>query len=181
LIIAADPDYPLLSFENLLELHVLSSARRLHGVKLNPIRKAVAYLRNKLGSQHPLADHAMLTNGSSLFIDRYGDLVNISEDGQLHMKELLFDHLKRIVRDDNGIPIKLLPFTRNAYQTSPELVAINPRVKSGRPCINGTGVPTSIIAERYDAGDSIKLLVEDYGRSPEEIEEAVRYESRRAS
>ena len=40
--------------------------------------------------------------------------------------------------------------------------------------IAGTGIPTFIIAERYAAGDSSADLAKDYGRSQEEIEEAVR-------
>ncbi len=42
----------------------------------------------------------------------------------------------------------------------------------------GTGIATSTVAERYKAGESIAALVDDYGRPPEEIEEAVRCELR---
>ena len=107
-------------------------------------------------------------------------MVNISQDGQLQMKLVLDNHLKRI-EWSKGLPIKLFPFTRTDYQTSPRFVAIDPTVKFGKPCISGTGIPTSIIAERYTAGDSIRLLAEDYGRTGEEIEEAIRYESRAAA
>lgn len=180
LVVPADQDYPLLSFQNLLELHVLCSLRGFYRLKLPSVRQAVSYLRKRFNSEHPLIDRQMLTDGTSLFIDRYGQMVNISQDGQLQMKLVLDNHLKRI-EWSKGLPIKLFPFTRTDYQTSPRFVAIDPTVKFGKPCISGTGIPTSIIAERYTAGDSIRLLAEDYGRTGEEIEEAIRYESRAAA
>jgi uncharacterized protein (DUF433 family) len=123
----------------------------------------------------------MLTDGKSLFIEQYGQVVNVSEEGQMEMKSVLDAYLKRIQWNEDGIPIRLFPFTRTKYENSPPFVAIDPRIRSGRPCIAGTGVPTSMIAERHEAGDSIALLAKDYGRSQEEIEEALRYESRAAS
>ncbi len=56
-----------------------------------------------------------------------------------------------------------------------------PKIRFGKPCIRGTRIPTAIIVERHQAGDSILLLAEDYGRKAEEIEEAIRYEGRIAS
>jgi uncharacterized protein (DUF433 family) len=40
----------------------------------------------------------------------------------------------------------------------------------------GTGIATTVIAQRYKAGESIAELAEDYGRSTPEIEEAIRCE-----
>lgn len=181
LIAVVDPARGLLSFLNLVELHVISSVRRVHKLKLKAVRRAIDYLRKKFPSEHPLIDRQMLTNGKDLFVEQYGELVNISEQGQLEMKIVLDAFLKRIRRDEKGIPIQLFPFTRPRIETSPEFIAIDPRVCFGKPCIAGTGIPTRIIAERHEAGDSIALLAEDYGRPTEEIEEALRYESRAAS
>ncbi len=123
----------------------------------------------------------MLTDGKNLFIEQYGQLVSISEDGQLAMKAVLEAHLQRIERDAKGVPIRLFPFTRSRIEESPQFIVIDPQIRFGKPCITGTRVPTSIIAERHEAGDSIALLADDYGRSTEEIEEALRYERRAAS
>jgi len=62
----------------------------------------------------------------------------------------------------------------------PSIVVVNPSISFGRPVLEGTGVVTSILAERYKAGDSLDALAEDYGRPKEEIEEAIRYEIRAA-
>ncbi len=173
----ADPKSPLLSFLNLVELHILSSIRRVHQVKPKAVRRAIRYLREKYRPEHPLLAQQMLTDGKSLFIEQYGELVDISAEGQLRMKSVLDAYLKRIEWDESGIPIRLFPFSRSRIEQSPQLIVIDPRIRSGKPCIAGSAIPTNIIAERYKAGDSLKLLVKDYGRSEEEIEEALRYES----
>lgn len=181
LVCPADPDNRLLSFLNLVELHVIASIRRVHHLQLKAVRRAIDYLRRSFGSSHPLLDRQMMTDGKDLFIHRYGELVNISADGQMHMRAILDAYLRRVEWDDKHIPIRLFPFTRSTVENTPQLIAIDPRIRAGRPCIAGTGIPTIIIAERHKAGDSVQVLVTDYVRSPEEIEEALRYESRAAS
>jgi len=167
----------LLSFQNLVELHVLSAIRRNHDVKLPAVRKAVTYLRKSLHTDHPLSDRQMLTDGKDLFIEQYGELINASQDGQMEMKLVLEAYLRRIERDPAGSPVKLYPFTRSHLPDDVRPVSIDPRVSFGRPCLAGTGIPTAVIMERYKAGDTIGLLAVDYRRAPDEIEEAIRYEA----
>jgi uncharacterized protein (DUF433 family) len=181
LIEPADPKNRLLSFVNLVELHVIASIRWVHLLKAKPVRKAIDYLRERFGSRHPFIDQRMLTDGSYLFIEQFGQLVNVSQGGQTHLRDTLDAYLKRIEWDESHIPIRLFPFTRLAIENVPQLVAINPRVRSGQPCITGTGIPTRIISQRHAAGDSVALLAADYGRTAEEIEEAIRYERRTAA
>jgi uncharacterized protein (DUF433 family) len=181
LIPAADPQGRLLSFLNLVELHVLSSLRRIPPVKPKAVRRTIQHLRRKFHSSHPLRDRQVLTEGKSPFLEQYAAVVSIPAQEQVEMQAILDTYLKRIEWDEEGNPIRLYPFTRLRYKTAPPFVVIDPRIRSGQPCIAGTGVPTSIIAERHEAGDSIAQLAKDYGRSTEEIEEALRYESRAAS
>lgn len=177
----ADTDEQLLSFLNLVELHILSALRRDHDVKIREVRKAIAYLRTAMKTDHPLADQQMLTDGKDLFIERYGELVCCSQQGQLNMKSILGTYLERIERNRDGLPIRLFPFISTRLDEESRYVAIDPRVGFGRPCIAGTGIPTAAIVERSKAGELIKDLAEDYGRSPREIEEAIRYEERPAA
>jgi uncharacterized protein (DUF433 family) len=181
LIDIADPDGRLLSFRNLGELHVLGSIRRAHQVKMPAVRQAIDYLRQQFRSDHPLLEKKMLTDGKDLFIEQYENLVTITRHGQMAMKLIMAVYLRRIEWDNAGMPVRLFPFTRDRYEESPEIVSIDPRIRFGKPCINGTRIPTSIIAERHQAGDSIDFLAKDYGRTAEEIEEAIRYEGRIAA
>ena len=166
----------LLSFTNLVEAHVLDAIRRKHRVPLDNVRRALQYLQREYPSRHPLADQNFETDGLDLFIEKYGSLINISQEGQLAIKDLLKAYLSRIERGSDGLPIRLFPFTRKGHLEEPKAVVIDPQVSFGRPILAGTGIATSMIAERYKAGESIHELAEDYGRQTNEIEEAIRYE-----
>lgn len=171
-----DPHIRSLSFINLIEVHVLDAIRRQHSVPLDKIRTAIDYLREHFGSEHPLAEESFATDGLDLFVQKYGQLINVSRAGQLGIKTLLEAHLRRIERDAKGVALRLYPFTRKRSPEEPRSVVIDPYVSFGRPVLVGTGIATSVIAERYKAGESIEQLCSDYGRQPLDIEEAIRCE-----
>jgi len=181
------PDgYPtLLSFINLVELHVLAAIRRKHTVPMPKVRAAIEYLksntRKAADKRHPLISKQLETDGLDLFIQRYGELVSISQAGQMAMREVMSAALHRIERDARGIPIRLYPFTRSNIKDAPAMVVIDPLLSAGRPVIAGTGLATEIIAERYKAGESIEELTRDYERKEAEIEEAIRCELQAAA
>jgi uncharacterized protein (DUF433 family) len=171
----ADSRRNLLSFRNLTELHVLSAIRRNHGVKMKVVRSAVRFLRLQFNSRQPLIEQEMLTDGKDLFIHYYGSLVNISMNGQRAMREMLEQFLKRIEWDENKLPVRLYPLVGQKVDDA-RPVLIDPRIRFGQPCLAGTRITTSVIAERHKAGDSVEELAEDYGRSPAEISAGLRYE-----
>lgn len=166
----------LLSFVNLVQAHVLDSIRSRYNVPLHKVRGGIAYLRRQFRADHPLADHLIETNSRDLFVRKLGQLINISREGQLAMREVLDAYLQRIEWDDSGLAMKLYPFTRKRDLNEPRVVVIDPRVSFGRPVLVGTGIPTAVIADRYKAGESIDELARDYERRRLEIEEAIRCE-----
>lgn len=176
LITAAAKDPLVLSFFNLVELHLLAAIRRKHAVSMPNVRRAIGYLSDRYQANHPLLVKELETDGLDLFIRNYGELINVSRDGQIAMRHVMEEALKRIERDDNNIPAKLYPFTRAQIDNAPTLIVIDPALSGGRPVITGTGLATEIIAERYKAGESIHALADDYGREYTEIEEAIRCE-----
>jgi uncharacterized protein (DUF433 family) len=181
LVTPADAPTHGLSFVNLLELHVLGAIRRQHGVEMARVRKAIRHLERQFNSRHPLIDREMLTDGTDLFVEQLGLLVNVSRDGQLGIRDLLEQHLRRIERDARGLAIRLYPFTRAAGMAAPRFVVIDPRMAFGRPVISGSRIPTADVFERFKAGDSLETLLAEYGRTTEEIQEAIRYEAERAA
>lgn len=145
------------------------------------VRKAINFLKRKFKlsteeKKHPLLSHEMATDGLDLFVEKYGALININQDGQIVLKGILSAALQRIDRDNHKIPIKLYPFTHSKIEDSPTLIVIESGLSAGRPVINGTGLAAEIIAERYKAGESIRELAHDYEISQKEVEEAVRYQ-----
>ena len=187
LIEVPEPDVTptLLSFMNLVELHVVAAIRRRHEVKMPNLRSAIDYLRERTSNpaerRHPLVGRELETDGLDLLVERYGRLVNVSRAGQVVIRERLGAALERIERDTDGLPIRLYPFTRSTVRQTPSIIVIDPRLSAGRPVITGTGLATEVIAERYEAGESIDELAADYEREEREIEEAIRYELRVAA
>jgi len=182
LILLDDPSRQYLSFINLVEAHVLAAIRRHHGVKLPKVRVALDYVKHHFKIERPLIEQAFQTDGLDLFVERYGDLINTSQEGQRAMKEILGVYLKRIERDATGLPLKLYPFTRDTESEAspafdPRVVVMNPTVSFGRPVIAGTGIPVSSIYERYRAGDSVADLARDFRLEIGAIEEAIRCEA----
>jgi len=166
----------LLSFINLVEVHVLDALRTQQQISLQKVRRALQYLERELHTPHPLAQQRFETDGVNLFVRRYGQLVNISESGQLAMRQLLEAYLRRVEHDEAGLVARLYPFTRKRSPDEPRAVVIDPRIAFGRPVLVGTGIPTAVVAERYKAGESVDDLAGDYGRGRLEIEEALRCE-----
>lgn len=176
IVLLPEKERPLLSFINLVEVHVLDAIRRKHEVPLKKVRGALDYLQRHFPSAHPLADQRFETDGINLFVQKYGQLINISQDGQLAIRNMLEAHLRRIERDEAGLAVRLFPFTRKRDLDEPKFVVIDPYVSFGRPVLVGSGVRTAVVAERYKAGESVDQLAEDYGRKRLEIEEAIRCE-----
>ncbi len=171
-----------LSFINLVEAHVLAAIRRRHGIKLPKVRKALDYVRRQFRIERPLINEAFQTDGLDLFVERYGELINASREGQRAMKEIIGVYLKRIEWDAKGLPIRLYPFTRDtqskaAPASDPRMVVMNPTVSFGRPVIAGTGIPVASIYERYRTGDSVADLARDFRVETSAIEEAIRCEA----
>jgi uncharacterized protein (DUF433 family) len=171
----ADRDEKLLSFRNLVELHVLAAIRRQYGVSLQNVRRAVEFMRKRLRSEHPLASHRMLTDGKDLLVRHAGDLLNVSKAGQIEM-DIVSAFLSRIEFARDGALLRLFPFTTTSIDSDPRTVVIDPRVQFGRPCVLGTGIPTEVIAERFQAGERIEDLSTDYGITDRQVEDAIRYE-----
>jgi uncharacterized protein (DUF433 family) len=161
-----------LTFTNLVEVHVLAAMRRKHALPLPVIRRAVTYVHNELEVPHPLATEQFKTNGADLFVERLGDLINASQEGQLGMKSVLAGCLDRVEYDREGRAIRLFPVLRRA--DGAKTIVIDPRRAFGRPVMVGTSVPASDVRERFDAGDSVDVLARDFEVAPELIEDALR-------
>lgn len=176
-IIRRPPESEQLSFYNLIEAFVLGALRQRHNIPLQQIRRDMAALdRLYPDIAHPLVEIDLSTRGRQVFAYSSDYLTNLSRGGQLAIAEVLRPYLERVEKSPQGV-VRLFPLTRTDPAKSPRLIAIDPRVAFGRPVIAGTGIPTSIIHERWKAGDSVTALAEDYNRTTDEIEEALRYEA----
>lgn len=176
LIKPADRTHVLLSFNNLVEAHVLRALRTTHGSPIPQIRTAINYASRELGIERLLLSEELQTSAGDLFLSRLGQLINLSRSGQLAMRKMLEGHLRRVERDLSGMPLRLLPFVSTEDGNAPRLITIDPAIGFGRPILSSRGIATSTIVERIDAGEEVAAVAEDYGVTSDEVTEAVIYE-----
>src|SRR5262245_20263568 len=69
------PKSSLLSFFNLVEVHVLRGLRTKLAIKLPFIRKALEYVKEQYGWERPLIQQEFKTDGVRLFVEKLGTLV----------------------------------------------------------------------------------------------------------
>jgi hypothetical protein len=86
----------LLSFSNLIEAHVLRSLRTEHGVPVKALRSALSYAENALGIDRLLLRPELRADAGRILLERYGQLIDLSTSGQLAMRLLFDEHLKRV-------------------------------------------------------------------------------------
>lgn len=166
----------MLSFWNLIEAHVLRSLRTEHGVSLKDLRAAIRYAERELSIERLLLNKELRTQAGKVFLDRYGELINLSASGQLAMRKIFDEHLKRVEWGNWEFPVRLYPFVLTEEPIAGKPIAIDPTIAFGRPVLLRRGISTGAIAERIDAGETVRDLAADYDLEQSEIEQAILYE-----
>ncbi len=167
---------PRLSFWNLIEAHVLRSLRTDHGVSVRALRIAIAYAEKELSIHRLLLRQELSTDAGKIFLERYGELIELSASGQLAMRRVLAEHLKRVEWDSSKFPVQLYPFLLAEASAAERPIVIDARIAFGRPVVVRKSISTWAIAERLDAGESVDDVAADYDLDPSEIEQAAVYE-----
>ena len=174
-----NPSLSQLSFTNLIEAHVLRVIREVHQIPLKNVRVALDYMADRLNTPHPLVTKAFKTDGVSLFLDHFDELVNVTQWGQLGIKAILDNLLTRIEWGEQDIVCRLFPYIdQGIARDEPKVITIDPAVSFGRPTLTGTGIPTKMIADLYEAGDSPELIADEYDCDPKVIAKVIQFESR---
>jgi uncharacterized protein (DUF433 family) len=168
---------PELSFINLLECHVLKALTTRYRMRMQRVRDGLTTLKNMFKSEHPLLDRRFRTDGVYLFLQESttGAPLNLSKGGQFALKEIMDVYLERVVWNDNGL-VKYYPFVYKERANEPKIVSMTPMISFGQSVIDGTGISTAVIASRFAAREDPEALATEYGRSKEEIWEAIRWE-----
>lgn len=171
-----NPEAKELSFTNLIEAHVLRAIRVEHQIRLDTIRIALNYINAELKIPHPLAKVTLRTDGTALYIEHLGKLLDASKSGQIAIRETLENYLTRIDVDEKGFASRLFPFLHPNQKDDPKIVMIDPNISFGRPVLVGTRIPISILADRFRTGESIEELSIDFSCDFSLIQAALEYE-----
>jgi uncharacterized protein (DUF433 family) len=160
----------------LVEAHVLRALRTEHGVKLKALRAAIRYAEGELKIERLLLNSELRSHAGEVFLTHYGDLISLSHSGQLAMRKMLQEYLRRIEWDGAEFPVRLHPFVLSEAAADGMPIAIDPLIAFGRPVVKSRSISTAAIAGRIDAGETVVELATDYGLSQQEIEQAILYE-----
>jgi uncharacterized protein (DUF433 family) len=163
-----------LSYMQLIEVAVVAAFRRA-GVKLRVVRAAREYASRIFKKEFPFSEYRFKTDGKDLLMDYEqiegskgkGKLLIANRDGQLAWSEII-GTLKSFEYDDDGVVVRW----HLAGETSP--VFIDPRIAFGAPTVSGT--PTWIIKDRWNVGESVDDIADDFGLKKTEVKKALQFE-----
>lgn len=162
-----------LSYMQLIEVAVVAAFRRA-GVTLKEIKKAREYSQSVLKVEYPFSEYHFKTDGRNLLMNYEqlegkkgkGKFLTANKHGQLAWSEIV----KTL--DDFDYHQNLAIRWRVAGDGSP--VVIDPRISFGAPTVAGT--PTWIIRGRWEAGESIEDIAEDFGLKKTDVKKALVFE-----
>jgi uncharacterized protein (DUF433 family) len=158
------------SFADLVSLGVVSELWKRH-VADTDMRQGVHFLTSRTRYEKPLAhrdivDH-LATSGTAWLADLDGGWYDIGKGGQGAFKEIVRLWLKRVSYDEGGLA--------QLWRPAP-LVVLNPRVQAGKPCVEGTRVPTETIVAMLEA-DPPEVVAEDLDLTMQQVEAAAEFEA----
>ena len=184
LISVPEYDPPRLSFNNLIEAYTLRALRIKHQVSIKAAREAINFAERAFTiTRLFLHPRELRTGAGHVFLEKYGEFVNLNRSGQIAIAKFLEEHLNRIDLDDLNLPIRLYPFETDTNK----IIAIDPRIAFGRPIIASRGISTMAIIDRVNAGEREEEIAEGfaprrqqhvaiklhYGLNFQDVEEAI--------
>ena len=163
-----------LSYLQLIEVAVVAAFRK-SGVTLKKIRSAREYLSKELEAEHPFAEYRFKTDGKELWMDfaqlhtRGNDktLLAPSLGGQLAWTDII-GKLQEFEYGDDGLAVR---WRVDGPESS---ILIDPRVQFGAPAVDG--VPTWIFKGRFEAGEPLDEIADDFGVPNSSVTDALRFE-----
>lgn len=173
---------PSIPFVGLAEAMVLAAVRR-SGVPMQRVRPALARLERELGISHALASRKLYTDGAELLFDFSADEIErdvvsslvVVRNGQHVFVDVVREQLQRIEFGTDGYATLLhVP----GYRSD---VVCDPVRSFGRPIFARGGTRVDDVMARFQTGESIDELTEEFGVSVADIEDALRVASRRAA
>jgi uncharacterized protein (DUF433 family) len=162
-----------LSYLQLIEVAVVAAFRKL-GLPLQRIRKARNYLAQRFNSEHPFADYKFKTEGYHVLLDLQQveedenfELIVADRSGQLAWGKVMED---RLLEFDYEYELALKWHLAGRQSQ----VIIDPRIAFGAP--NVSGIPTWILKGRYNAGETVTDVIEDFRLDEMAIKDAWAFE-----
>jgi|694.fasta_scaffold139157_3 uncharacterized protein (DUF433 family) len=163
-----------LSYLQLIEVAVVASFRKA-GLSLGKIRSAREYLATQMQAEYPFTEYRFKTDGRELWMDyaqfeaEAGDetLLVASRNGQLAWTDII-GKLQEFEYEKAGLAIRWRVAGVDAG------VVIDPKIQFGAPSVEG--VPTWVFKGRFDSGEPIDEIADDFGVPNSAVLEALAFE-----
>ncbi len=162
-----------LSYLQLVELRFVAVMRNA-GMKLEMIRRAREYMKARFGD-FPFATRKFESDGVTVYIsaeDIIGSagkekLIDVGENGQLAWKNIV-EGLFLEFEYDADRAVRWHPYQRN------QDIIVDPNIAFGAPSIHG--VPTWALRGRFNAGELIPSIAQDFVLAAQEVVDALSFE-----
>ncbi|HEV8398792.1 MAG TPA: hypothetical protein VGQ18_03020, partial [Gemmatimonadales bacterium] len=124
----SDPSDGRLSFNDLLQVAVLRALRTSHQLQLPYIRKALLDAQKQHGIEHLLISAELRAGAGRMFIQKYGELLELNAAEQFTMWAIFQDFLEQFV----DFP-KAKFFPRERTTNGRRLILVTPFIGFGKP------------------------------------------------
>jgi uncharacterized protein (DUF433 family) len=163
-----------LSYLQLIEVAFVATMRK-EGITLQKIRKAREYAVQTFEAEFPFAQLQWYTEGTHLLLDlkdilgdsELGKLIIANKAGQEAWKPVMAERFKQFEYEE-GLALKWHLRGRE------NPIIIDPRISFGAPTVKG--LPTWVIKGRWEAGEPIKEIHNDFKLDANDIILALRFE-----
>jgi uncharacterized protein (DUF433 family) len=166
----------LLSYVQVVDVAFVADYRRL-GVRLDRVRLAHAYLRKTFRVDYPFAQLDVKMDGVSVlgaYVAHEGRrtlhrLVAGDGGGQWVWPEVIQQRFAQFDYE-HQLAVRWHPRGRE------NPIVVDPRIAFGAPIIGQASIATWVIRERYEAGEEIPEIEDDFGVTREQIAAALAFE-----
>lgn len=173
-LVGRDKGKPL-SYLQLVEVAFVVTARQGLGISLKEIRNTRNYFRQRFNVEFPFATLRFQTEGVHILLDlqevdpseERGRFILGGQAGQLAWAPMMGERFREFDYDND-----LAIVWHVAGRDSP--VRIDPRINFGAPTVRG--IATWAIRGRYEAGEDIEDITDDFGLEPHEVVAALNFE-----
>ncbi len=136
------------------------------------------YLRKEGGDLLFLAHRDFRHDKEHLYVNLDKYLLSLSECGQHVEPQIIRDGLRQLTYGEDGYADRFFPLVNGQEQKT---IMLSPSIGFGRPVLAKLGISADAVAARFHAGEHLRDLADDYGATPDEIEDAIRWTDRRAA
>jgi uncharacterized protein (DUF433 family) len=172
--LAEKADGLALSYFELIEVAAIAALRKA-GLSLHAIYSYREYVAKNLAAEFPFAQYKFKTDGQRITMNYEqiagpkvkGTLIEPGKGGQLGWCAVLDDKLKEFDYS-HGVASRWHVAGKNVP------IVIDPQIAFGAPVLKG--VPTWVLRERYEAGESLADIADDFGIKESDVKHALSFE-----